>query len=476
MSQFPFVGPSYSARVKNLDAQQCINLYPELAGPASKSVSALIGTPGLTLWATLVGGSIRGMLRISAQLAIAVSGANVYTVTPDGTATLRGQVTNLPTPVSMASNGQVAMIVTGPSGFVLDLSTFAFTQITDSAFEGADKVDFLDGYFVFNKPGTGQFQITGLYSTEVDALDFATAEGSPDLLVSLIVDHRELWLLGENSTEVYFNSGNVDFPFERIQGAFIEQGCAAKYSVAKMDNRVFWLTADDRGQGMVMSATGYQPQRISNHALEYAIAQMSVISDAVAYTYQQEGHSFYVLSFPTANQTWVYDSSTNDWHQRAWRNPADGSLNRHRSNCQIAFAGYTLVGDWENGNIYRMSLDAYTDNGNTIPRIRTCPHLSDSDYRWQIYDELRVDMRTGVGLNGTAQGSDPKVMLQWSTDGGYTWSNEYWVSMGRLGDRRARAVWRRLGRSRDRVFRVTVTDPVAVAFIGASVRVRVGSS
>lgn len=474
--QFPFVGPSYSARVKNLDAQQCINLYPELAGPNSKSVAALIGTPGLSGITTLSGGGVRGLLRVDSSTAIAVCGPNVYRITTDYAAVLVGVIPNADTPVSMATNGQGnVMLVTGAKGYSIDVPTATLTEIVDEAFTGADLVWFLDGYYVFNKPGTGQFQITGLYSTSIDPLDFATAEGSPDKLVSLIVDHRELWLFGENSTEVYFNSGNADFPFERIQGAFIEQGCAAKFSVAKADNSVFWLSSDDRGQGMVMRAAGYQPQRVSDHAVEYAIAQMGDISDAVAYTYQQEGHTFYVLSFPSGNQTWVFDVATNMWHQRAWRNPTDNSLNRHRSNCQMAFGSGVIVGDWENGNLYSMSLDVFTDNGALIPRIRTCPHLSDPDYRWQVFDSLQVDMQTGVGLT-TGSGSDPKAMLQWSTDGGYTWSNELSASIGKLGERRTRVKWRRLGRSRDRVFKFTITEPVRVAIVGASVQVRTGVS
>lgn len=475
MAQFPFVGPSYSARVKSLDAQQCINLYPELGGPTSKTVAALIGTPGLALWTTLAGGGIRGVLRFSANLSVVVCGSNVYTVTDAGVSSLKGTVTYSTNPVSMASNGQVVMIVTGPTGYALNPTTGSLTQITDVAFQGADRVDFLDGYFVFNQPGTGKFQITGLYNTVVDPLDFATAEGSPDLLISLIVDHRELWLFGENSTEVFFNSGNSDFPFDRIQGAFIEQGCAAKNSVAKADNSVFWLTADDRGRGMVMRAVGYQPQRVSDHALEYAIGQYTRIDDAVAYTYQQEGHTFYVLSFPSANATWVLDASTGMWHQRAWRNPVDGSLHRHRSNCQMAFVNDNIVGDWETGNLYRLDLDTFTDNGDLIPRIRSCPHLADPDYKYMVFDALQLDMQVGVGLSA-GQGSNPQAMLQWSTDGGYSWSNELWASMGKLGERHTRVKWRRLGRSRDRVFKVTITDPVRVAIVGASVTVRLGSS
>lgn len=475
MAQFPFVGASYSARSTAFDAEQCVNLYPETGSPTSKSVVMLLGTPGKRLWTTLAGGNIRGMLRFSAVLSVVVCGVYVYTVSSTGVSTQIGVLANDTTIVSMASNGTLVMLVTGPFGYTINPVTGVVTQITDAAFQGADTVQFIDGYFVFNKTGTGQFQITQLYGTSIDGLDFATAEGAPDLLLSLLVDHREIWLFGETSTEVFFNSGNVDFPFERINGAFIEQGCAAKFSPAKMDNTVYWLTADERGQGTVQRAQGYSPQRVSTHALEFALSQMPRIDDAVAYTYQQEGHSFYVLNFPTAQKTWVYDAAVNLWHERAWRDPASGALKQDRAICQMAFAGETIVGDWETGKLYVLDLDYFTDNGDPIARIRSCPHISSSDYRQQFFASLQVDMQTGVGLT-TGQGSDPKAMLQWSTDGGYSWSNELWASIGKIGERRSRVKWRRLGRSRDRVFRVTITDPVRVAIIGASVQLAEGSS
>lgn len=476
MATFPFVGGSYTARSKNLDAQRCINLFPELASPVSKAITALFGTPGLSLWATLAGGGVRGTLPFSATIGVVVVGSNVYTVDTAGVGTLRGSVAPLSTMISMASNGQVVMIVDGPSGYVLNPVTGVLTTIADPDFTGADTVQFVDGYFVFNKPGTGQFQITSLYSTDIDGLDFATAEGSPDLLLTVLVDHREVWLFGENSTEVFFNSGNVDFPFERIQGAFIEQGIAAKFSAAKMDNTVYWLAADAKGYGTVQRAAGYQPERVSDHGVEFAISQMSRINDAIAYTYQQEGHHFYVLTFPTAEQTWVFDSTTSRWHQRAWRDPATGLYKRHRSVCQMQFAGITVVGDWETGNLYRLDMDTFTDNGALIARVRSCPHLS-VDYRLQFFYSLQIDMQTGVGLSGVvgAAGVDPKAMLRWSNDGGYTWSNESWASIGKIGERLARVKWRRLGKARDRVFEVTITDPVRVVIVGANVEMTVGS-
>lgn len=475
MAQFPFVGGSYTARSAAFDAERCVNMYPEAGSPTSKSVVMLIGTPGKRLWTTLVGGGIRGLLRFSSSLSLAVCGPNVYKLDTSGVSTLIGSIDSRTYPVSMASNGIQVMIVTGPNGYVVDPIGGSVTQIVDPDFVGADTVQFEDGYFVFNKTGTGQFQITSLYGTDIDGLDFATAEGAPDLLLSLLVDHREVWLFGETSTEVFFNSGNVDFPFERINGAFIEQGCAAKFSPAKMDNTVYWLTADERGYGTVQRAQGYTPQRISTHAVEFAISQMPRIDDAVAYTYQQEGHSFYVLNFPTAQKTWVYDAAVNLWHERAWRDPSTGVLKQDRAICQMAFAGETIVGDWETGKLYVLDLDYFTDNGDPIPRIRACPHIFSSDYKQQFFASLQVDMQAGVGLT-TGQGSDPKAVLQWSTDGGYSWSNELWAPIGKIGERRTRVKWRRLGRSRDRVFRVTITDPVRVVMIGASVQLSEGMS
>jgi hypothetical protein len=343
---------------------------------------------------------------------------------------------------------------------------------------------------------------TLLDGLSVDPLDFASAEGSPDGLVSMIIDHRELWLFGTNSVEVWYNAGNADFPLSRIQGAFNEIGCAALASVAKLDNGIFWLGADARGQGIVYRANGYTGARVSTHAIEYAIAQYSTISDAIAYTYQQEGHSFYVLIFPTANATWVYDVATQAWHERAGF--SDGYFTRHRSNCQIAFNSEIIVGDYDNGNVYAFDLDVYADNGDIQKWLRSWRAIptGQNNFKRTAHHNLQLIAQTGVGLSGNApedstflitessnylitessdyiitqdassivQGALAEAMLRWSDDGGHTWSNEHWESMGRIGVYGHRTIWRRLGMTeklRDRVYEVSGTDPVKVAIMGA---------
>jgi hypothetical protein len=466
MAMIPIVGGSGNGPSPSFDASWTVNLYPHGGLPTARTHAMLIGTPGLELWATLTGGAIKGLINLDGNIAIAVAGTNVWRLTTGAASTLIGTIAATSAPaVSMSYNGLMVMLVTGSVGYFIDPVGGVVTHIVDPNFTGADRVDFVDGYFVFNKPDTGQFQITQLYGTVINPLDFATAEGSPDDIVSLIVDHREVWLLGRNSTEIWIDNGNVDFPFGRVNGAFLEIGCAASLSVAKMDNSIFWLASDDRGFGTIQRAVGYAPQRVSTDAIETAINGYAVISDAVAYTYSQEGHAFYVISFPTQGSTWVYDAATGAWHERGYLDPSTGLMGRHRSNCQMNFAGKTLVGDWENGNIYRMGLDVYSDNGDPMESIRRFSHIAGNG-NLQMHHALQVFMQPAVGL-AAGQGSNPQAMLKWSDDGGYTWSNEHWVSIGKIGEYRARAKWRRLGRTRDRVYHLSISDPVKRIIIGA---------
>jgi hypothetical protein len=236
-----------------------------------------------------------------------------------------------------------------------------------------------------------------------------------------------------------------------------------------MDNGLFWLGRDRRGQGIVYRANGYTGVRISTHAVEWQIQQYADLSDAIGYTYQQDGHSFYVLVFPSANTTWVYDAATQAWHERAGF--VSGMFTRHRGNCQMAFHNKIVIGDFENGNIYAFDLENYSDNGSIQKWLRTWRALptGQNNLKRTAQHAMQLDCESGVGIN-LGQGSDPQVMLRWSDDGGHTWSNEHWSSMGKIGQYYKRVLWRRLGMTvklRDRVYEVSGTDPVKIAIMGA---------
>lgn len=467
----PILGSTYVARSVNAADARMVNLFPEVVPEGGKEPAFLQRCPGLLNLATIGSGPIRGLWTFSSDnsTAFVVSGNELYKINTSYAATLIGSLPGNG-PVSMADNGiQLFIACNGPS-YIYNNSTGVFGQIVDVDFPGAVTVGYIDGYFVFNEPNSQRIWVTQLLDgTSIDPLDFASAEGSPDGVVGLIVDHREVWVYGTNSVEVWYDAGTPDFPLQRIQGAFNEIGCISAYTIAKMDNGLFWLGADARGQGIVYRANGYTGQRISTHAVEWQIQQYGNLTDALAYTYQQDGHSFYVLIFPSANTTWVYDVATGAWHERAgW---SDGSFTRHRSNCQMAFNNQIIVGDYQNGNIYAFDLDTYADNGQIQKWLRSWRALptGQNNLKRTAQHAMQLDMESGVGL-ATGQGSNPEVMLRWSDDGGHTWSNYRTTSVGKIGEYYYRVWFRRLGMTmklRDRVYELSMTDPVKTAIMGA---------
>lgn len=468
--QTPILGSSYVARSVNAADSRMVNLFPEVVPEGGKQPAFLNRAPGLRKLATVGSGPVRGLWspQITGSDGYVVSGDGLYKIDTSYNATFLGTI-NGTGPVSIADNGTQIFIAANPDGYIYNMSTGAFAPIGDPDFPGASTVGYLDGYFVFNEPNSQKVWVTSLLDgTSVDPLDFASAEGAPDQLISVNVDHREAWLFGTGTTEVWYNAGTADFPLQRIQGAFNELGCAAVYSVAKLDNTLFWLGADARGRGIVYQANGYRGERISTHAVEFAIQSDSTI-DAVAYSYQQEGHKFYVLTFPTADATWVYDTITGAWHERAGL--TNGVFTRHRSNCQMNFNNQTIVGDYENGNIYAFDLDVYADDDQPQKWLRSWRALptGTNNLRRTAHHTLQLDCQSGVGINN-GQGSDPQAMLRWSDDGGHTWSREHWTSLGAIGVYGKRVFWRRLGMTqkiRDRVYEVSGTDPTKIVIMGA---------
>jgi len=346
---------------------------------------------------------------------------------------------------------------------------------TDGAFEGGGTVDITDNYFVYNKPDSQLWAASDLLSPITDPLSFASKDGSPDDLVAIIVDRREVYLLGEMSSEVWIDSGGVPFPFTRIPGTSTQQGIAAQWSCARMGNSFAYVSKNNRGEAMIVRMNGYFPERISTHAVETTLVNQNV-SDALAWTYQLEGHEVYVVTFPSIGEnglTWAYDNTTGLWHKWLYRNNQN-QFERHRGNCCAFFNQQVLVGDYENGKIYQVAREFYTDDGQPIRRIRRAPHIL-SDLQRQYFHELQIQFQPGVGLS-TGQGEDPQAMLRWSNDGGSTWSNEYWTSIGKQGKYLNRAIWRRLGWSRDRVFEVSVSDPVKAVIISANLKAEAGEN
>ena len=470
---FPgFCGPAYQSRSLSANAQRCVNWFPEFDPSGGKGSAILYPTPGLTLKAT-VGTLIRAIEPL-ADSWLVVSGNYIYRVLPDYTATALLRIYTDSGPVSIAQAGTQALVVDGVAGYGVDLSSFSAAVVSDSDFpNGSPTCTALDGYFIAHVAGTDTFAISDPFDCFTwNALDNAAAESRNDPIQAVNADGRELLLVGTKVTEVWVDTGNSDFPLERVQGALIEHGTPAPHSLARLPGVMFMLGTDTRGERYAVQIEGYQSQRITTPAIESAWREYSTVADARGWAYQQDGHSFYVVTFPTADRTWCYDLSTQAWHERTyWQ---DGTHKAYLPICHGHLRGVHLAGDRTSGNLYALDPNAYSDNGAAVRRVRVTPHVF-REGRRIFAGVLEVFFQPGVGIP-SGQGSNPQAMLRISRDGGQTYGIERSRSLGAQGKTRARTRWERCGSGRDLVFELSVSDPVKAVVTGASLEFGEGNS
>lgn len=471
--KIPFVGPSAQARSLTARNERTLNCYLEMDQGSPRAPAAMYGTPGLVLRATLAAGGCRGSIT-SSGFTFWVAGNTVYKMSPGYVVTSLGTIGTSTGRVGIASNGTEVLIVDGVAGWLATVSALA--QIVDPDFpNGVTGAACQDGFFVVAGDGSQRFSWNEFPNSGAgwNGLDFGSVEGSPDELVGVLSDHRELWFPGGDSTEVFVNTG-ADPLFARSGNGIIPFGAASPWTVQPFDNGVVWLSSSRNGEGLVVRSQGGNPTRISDYALEEAISKYPTLADAFAFVWQLKGHLFYVLSFPSGDATWMLDAASNAWTQWSWRDPATNTDHRHRANCYAFNAGVHLVGDWETGKVYSLEPDVYTDNGDAIRRLRRTQSTNAAGKRL-FFSTLTLDMETGVG---NADAPNPQIMLRYSDDDGRNFGTEVVESIGAEGDYGHVVRFAGLGateRGKGRVWELSMTDPVKFALFGADADVTQGS-
>jgi hypothetical protein len=460
--RYPLFGTGLSGNSLNATAQHRINLYLEQRPEQDKTPMLARGTPGKDLVTSFGDTPIRGFKGIG-DLLYVVHRGTFYSVNNASVVTVLGSLLTTTGRVSIQDNGNIIQLLDGLYGYTYDISTATFAQVTDPDFVPGFINTWLTGYFIKDRRGStnkrewGRFDISTDGST-YDVLDFANAESSPDYLQAPYVDSGQLILFGENTTEFWSNTGDPDFPLSYQGSATIEWGLAAKYSVAKFRDSVIFLARNRMGEVQVIVLNGYTPQIVSGVDLGYLINRYASVENATAFSYMLNEHPMYQINFPTANKSWLFDGSTGAWSELQ----SEGG--RDRGEIGGLYINNYLITDFENGNIYRLNGDSYTSNGTPIVRSITTRHISGEEYIG--VGRIILDIEPGVGLI-SGQGSDPQVILEVSKDGGHTWGQQLWRKFGKIGEYGARAVWNRIGSSRDHVYRFTISDPVKVVILGA---------
>lgn len=466
-----FVGGSYSHRSTSVDAERTLNKYPEyMESDGARVPSALIDTPGMRIVSPSTGiGGNRCLYASASGRLFGVFENGVYEFDASFNRTPRWRLESSQGRVTMVDNGAQIFLADGwtSQGWIFDLVANTASKITDINYPGGFFACFLDGFFLVEMPGSQKFYWSQLNDGTVwPALNFATAEGFPDAIVSMAVVNLEVWLFGSKSIEVWYHSTDPIYVFQRFPSAVIPIGCAAQWGVASISGVVFWLGAAENGYGSVWMSQGHGlPKRVSNYGTEYQISR-DTLTDATTYCYAQEGHVFYVLTLPTANKTLCYDVTTGEWHDRGYMVPSTGVIQRHLSQC-LAFAfGKNLVGDFRSDALYWFDMDWHKDGEDRIKRMRRFPTYH-ADRAIVSYWSLEIFQDTG-GAPLTGDGSAPQMMLRISNDGGRTWPGELWRSMGKQGEYSKRVRWgSHLGQARERVFEVTSTEPIKQPWLGA---------
>lgn len=458
------VGQTYQQRSLPFDAQRTINFWP-IFDDQGKEVSALYGTPGLKIFAQAGSQGHRQCFTSSNNRSFFVGGSTLYEVLSNGNTVNRGTLLTSFGNISMDENNIQLGICDGTNLYTFTYSNNTFAQVTDADLPSV--VGFLtaiDNYFVIVEKNTQRFYISALNDgTDWDALDFASAESNPDILVAAKNALGQLWLFGKNTTEIWTNTGASNFPFRRISGAIMEVGIVAPHSVQDIDNSIYWLGRDKRGSGIIYRANGFVPEPVSAEPINILLKKATNIEEITSWTYQEDGHTFYALTGGGLETTIVYDVSTGEFHERSYNN--NGVLEQHLGQCVTFAFDKQLAGDRRNGNIYEMSLEHYDDNGEEIVSERIFTHLSDMDRRIR-YNSVEISLETGVG-NLTGEGQDPLISMQLSKDGARTWSNWFTQRIGKVGEYLTKVTFRRLGIAEQMTFKIRISAPIKKALTGS---------
>lgn len=476
--QLPITGPAYEHSTSRSNMQRCINMYPAQAGQDGQGNPqwVLLPTAGLKTMVTISGNQVRSIMEFDGTVyAVVDDGVYKLTINDNTNTATAAQIGSLTTSgagrILWARNSTQIFFTdsTATGGYILTVATDTVTQIADADFTGAETVVFLDSYFIYNTPnGTTMFSTASNDGSSINAIDVATAEGNPDKLIALAVDKRELYALGTRSVEVWYNAANPSgFPFSRRPGAWVDLGCGARQSVLNINNSLMWL--DHRGY--VVAKQGYTPVVVSSEAINQQIQAYSRFDDAYAIELQERGHLFYVITFPTAKKTWVYDITTQQWHERAYWNQ-DQEFEHYRGFCSTNYGHRKLVGDRASGKIFISDDSTFTEDSSLVHRVRSTQYLENDFKRLSVNSfELQLDpgLATPIG-----DGSDPMVQLRYSVDGGHSWSHSMARSMGKIGEYSKGIRWNRLGLAEEWLFEIRIAEPINFAIIDASINIKVG--
>lgn len=460
-----FIGPAFQHRNFSYANQSTKNWLIEQGIPVGKGAAPMLFVPrrGLRLVKNDFSGACRGIYTASVNRMYVVFGQDLYEYDGDTWRTISSLIGGSGQ-VSFSDNGTHLFLIFDNTPHFMSFSSRVLTEATGGAYTASSTLAYLDNYILFSRVNSGQFYWTDLGATTANALNFATAESSPDKIVALTSHNMEIYIFGEKTTEIWYNAGQQDITFARRGNAVIETGCLSPNSIAKIGSTLIWLSSQNRGGIQVSMLSGYQAQRVSTYPIEQFLNSIPIenLKQATAFSQQVDGHDLYILNVNGADETFVFDLTSGSW--TTFTSSKNGVIGQYRARGTAFFDGSYYTGDIA-GNLYVLDSEKYTDNGDFIQFERTAPCINAENKRI-FFDQIRFDFFTGTNTSAV------QVMVDWSDDGSATWSNEI-IEDYAPGDFSGYIELRRLGYGRNRAFRIRVTSDNYISLSDASIDMRV---
>jgi len=470
-----FIGASYRSQSPVSDQEELINWYVEaMESTGATSVASLYPTPGVVTFATAVGMGGRAMywgntvakkVQSDKGRAFAVFGANFQEIFEDGTSLVLGTLAVDAHPATITGDGALLghlFITSGGKGYVFDLTTNVLTEIPELV---ATQGGWVDGYFLAFDIVNGQVRFSSLQNvlSWPGSNVIARTIGADPWRSMVITPYAQVQLIGSQTGEAWFNEGTGNTPFAPDRSGSVPFGCGATFSTAVVGDAIMWLGKTPDGGFQVMRAKGYQPVRVSTHAMEHEGASYPRLDDAIGQCYTEQGHTFYLLTFPTAGVTWCYDESAPEgrrWHKRGTWISELGAYKYWRPVFHCFAFNKHLMADRETSAVYHLSNRFPKDVDNrVIRRLRRSP-TAQVENQLIVYHWFELLLETGIGQDLSPHGPPPTVMMRLSKDGGRTWGDERHAAAGSLGFYQTRVYWSRVTQARQLVIEVTVSDPI----------------
>tara|TARA_R110002126_G_scaffold101189_10_gene233199 strand:- start:458 stop:1855 length:1398 start_codon:yes stop_codon:yes gene_type:complete len=458
----PLIGPTYTNRSLPVGAQETQNFYVTVNDQGGEQLS-FQPFPGLKPFATGVGFS-RGTA-VSDGILYEVMGTTLNKVSSLGAVTSIGTIEGAGR-CGMQTDGTRLVIATGVGKpYIYDGTTL--TQGTDADLPNASTVTYINRRVVYDGSNADVVFADLDDPLTVNSLNVIIAEAKPDDMKAVYAYKQQVYAFGADSIQPMYNSGSGNPPYSFILNATQEIGLDAIHSICSNNNFAYFLGSDLS----IYQISGLSTRAIGNPAIGQAIEKYAETSDAFGVCFTLDNTNFYMLSFPTGNQTWLFNESAGVWTNLAY---GTGGAQHLISSYESVY-GKHLVADRRNGNIYELDFDTHTDNGEVIQRRRDTVSISGSTFGKPgaevFMNFLRLEVESGTSLVT----AESQIIMQYSDDNGRSWSSERWLSIGQQGEYRHELVWWGMGTFRNRMFRFTMTDAIKWVLIKLSADLELGN-